>query len=185
MKTAIRVIAIITLALMIMFAGVAGGVVLDSTVFTTVVPPSGMPADTADQFNLIGQAWHIIEQRYVDQSAVVSDQLAHGAIAGMVASLGDTGHSRFLSPDMVEEQHTLTQGAFQGIGAEVQMKDDHVVIVAPMDGSPAQKEGLLPGDIILRVDGQDISCGAKAADRPQRHPGDIGTMTKFLARMDV
>ena len=174
MKTAIRVIAIITLALMIMFAGVAGGVVLDRTVFTTVVPPSGMPADAADQFNLIGQAWHIIEQRYVDQSAVVSDQLAHGAIAGMVASLGDTGHSRFLSPDMVEEQHTMTQGAFQGIGAEVQMKDDHVVIVAPMDGSPAQKEGLLPGDIILRVDGQDIS-GLSLDDAVSRIVGPAGT----------
>ena len=54
------------------------------------------------------------------------------------------------------------------------MKDDHVVIVAPMDGSPAQKEGLLPGDIILRVDGQDIS-GLSLDDAVSRIVGPAGT----------
>ncbi len=157
MKTAMRTVAIVSLALLILFAGLAGGVALDRTVLASMAPPTGVPAAAAEQFPLIGQAWHIIEQRYVDQSAVIPNQLTYGAIAGMVASLGDTGHSRFLSPDMLKEQRTLTQGEFQGIGAQVQMKDDHVVIVAPMDGSPAEKAGLRPGDIILRVDGQDVT----------------------------
>ena len=53
----------------------------------------------------------------------------------MVDALGDTGHSRFLSPRMVEEMAAIERNKFQGIGAEVQSKDGHVVIVAPMDGS--------------------------------------------------
>jgi len=53
--------------------------------------------------------------------------------------------------------HTLAEGKFEGIGAEVQMKDNHVVIVAPMDGSPAQQAGLQPGDIILQVNGKYVT----------------------------
>jgi carboxyl-terminal processing protease len=75
----------------------------------------------------------------------------------MVDALGDTGHSRFLTPEMAQEQHNLTQGQFEGIGAEVQLKDGHVVIVAPIDGSPAQRASLQPGDIILKVNGEEIT----------------------------
>jgi len=58
---------------------------------------------------------------------------------------------------MVHQMHTLAEGHFEGIGAEVQMKDNHVVIVAPLDGSPAQQAGLQPGDIILKVDGEYVT----------------------------
>jgi carboxyl-terminal processing protease len=58
---------------------------------------------------------------------------------------------------MVQEQHDFTQGHFEGIGAYVEMKEGHVVIVAPMDGSPAQQAGLHPGDIILKVDGENVA----------------------------
>jgi len=74
-----------------------------------------------------------------------------------VDSLGDTGHSGFLSPEMVKAEHTIETGQFAGIGAEVQMKNNRVVVVAPLDGSPAQKAGLRPGDIIVDVDGRDIT----------------------------
>ena len=174
MKTAIRIITIISLALVIMVAGIAGGVLLDRTVLTALGSPSSATAAAEDQLHVVRQAWQIIEQRYVDQSAVQPEQLAHGAIAGMVDALGDTGHSRFLSTDMLKEQHTLTQGEFQGIGAEVQMKDDHVVIVAPIDGSPAQKAGLHPGDLILAVDSQDIA-GLSLNEVVRRILGPAGT----------
>jgi len=63
----------------------------------------------------------------------------------------------FLSPEMIKEEEEFTAGKYQGIGAEVRMKEGHVVIVTPLDGSPAQKAGLQPGQIILAVNGQDIT----------------------------
>jgi carboxyl-terminal processing protease len=75
----------------------------------------------------------------------------------MVTALGDTGHSTFMSPEMRKEESNLTQGRFEGIGAEVEMKNGNIVIVAPFDNSPAQRAGIRPGDIILKVDGQDVS----------------------------
>jgi carboxyl-terminal processing protease len=75
----------------------------------------------------------------------------------MVDALGDTGHSRFLTPQMVQQQHNDLQGQYEGIGAYMEVKDGHIVVSAPMDGSPAQRAGLRPGDIILKVDGQNVA----------------------------
>jgi carboxyl-terminal processing protease len=105
----------------------------------------------------MAEAWNTIHQYYVDQAGIQNTDLTYGAISGMTDALGDTGHSRFLSPQMVTAEHNFNQGELEGIGAYVEMKDGNVVIVAPIDGSPAQKAGLRPGDVILKVDGRDIS----------------------------
>jgi carboxyl-terminal processing protease len=108
-------------------------------------------------FQLMTQAWNTIRQEYVNHNAVAPTDLTYGAISGMVDALGDTGHSAFLTPAMVKELRNMERGEFKGIGIEIQMRNGHVVVVAPLDDSPAQKAGLMPGDIILRVDGQDIT----------------------------
>jgi carboxyl-terminal processing protease len=105
----------------------------------------------------MAEAWNTIEGVYVDRKAVNPQQLTYGAISGMVDSLGDAGHSRFLSPEMLRHERNFSKGLLEGIGAEVQMKNNKVVIVAPMDDSPAQRSGLKPGDIILKVDGEEVS----------------------------
>jgi len=104
----------------------------------------------------MAEAWNAIEQQYVDRSAVQPKTMTYGAISGMVESLGDTGHSVFLTPDMVQDENSLERGEFAGIGAELQVKNNQLVIVAPMDGSPAQKAGLRPGDVIEKVDGRSV-----------------------------
>ena len=58
---------------------------------------------------------------------------------------------------MVKEENNFTQGSFEGIGAEVTLKNGQVIIVAPIDGSPAQAAGVMPGDIIVKVDGVDMT----------------------------
>jgi carboxyl-terminal processing protease len=58
---------------------------------------------------------------------------------------------------MVQQQHSALQGEYEGIGAYLEVKDGHVVISAPVDGSPAQRAGLHPGDIILKVDDQNVA----------------------------
>lgn len=83
--------------------------------------------------------------------------MTYGAISGMVDSLGDTGHSAFLSPDMANQLKSTERGEFKGIGVEIQMSEGTVVVVAPLDNSPAQRAGLRAGDAILKVNGQDIA----------------------------
>lgn len=137
--------------------GVAGGIAVDRKILIEPAPSAPIPEASESGFQLMREAWDRIEESYVDRPAVDDQHLTYGAISGMVDALGDTGHSRFLSPEMVQEQHRFTSGEFEGIGAYVEMKDGHLVIVAPMDGSPAQQAGLRPGDVILEVDGEDVA----------------------------
>ncbi len=105
----------------------------------------------------MAEAWNAIHRVYVDRSALAPKQLTYGAITGMVDALGDTGHSRFLTPQMLKNQREATEGVLEGIGAQLQMKQNQVVIVAPIDHSPAQRAGLRPGDVILKVNGEPVS----------------------------
>jgi len=107
-------------------------------------------ADKAD-YELIQQAWDDIQTKYVDQSVVSPQLLAYGAISGMVDSLGIPVTACFLTPAEVQQENQAIAGKLDGIGAEVSEKNGNVVVVAPIDGSPAQKAGLQSGDIILKL----------------------------------
>jgi carboxyl-terminal processing protease len=140
-----------------LMVGIAAGIVLDRFVIARYSALGVVPEDAVAEFSLIAQAWNTIQEQYVDRPAVQPDVLTYGAIRGMVDALGDTGHSRFMAPDTVERHRAAIRGRYEGIGAYVQMEDGQVVIVSPMEGSPAQKAGLEPGDVILRVNGESIA----------------------------
>ena len=158
--------------------GIAAGLLiaffLGQQVQCTYFSSSKIPSNAKADFGLIAEAWNTIQSYYVDRAAVKPRPLTYGAISGMVDALGDTGHSTFLSPDMIKEQEEFTKGKYKGIGAEVMMKGEHVVIVAPLDGSPAQKAGLRPGDIIIGVNGQDTT-GLSLFQVVKRISGPAGT----------
>jgi carboxyl-terminal processing protease len=166
------------LALVLLGLGLSGGVLLDRQVLFNFDPPDTIPPAAESDFQLMAEAWNVIQQNYVDRAAVQPRSLTYGAIGGMVSALGDTDHSRFLSPEMVREERDFTQGQYEGIGAEVQMKDGHAVIVAPMDGSPAQQAGLRPGDVILSVDGQSVT-GLSLDQIVKRILGPAGSSVKL------
>jgi carboxyl-terminal processing protease len=138
--------------LLILILGVLGGMLLDRRVTIGFAAQTERP-----DFQLLSEASNLIFRFYVDRAALQPPALTYGAISGMVEALGDTGHSRFLSPLMVKEMSDMERNKLQGIGAEVQSKGGQIMIVAPLDGSPAQRAGLKPGDIILQVDGQDVA----------------------------
>lgn len=116
-----------------------------------------VPSDAISNFHLMAEAWNTIERYYVDRPAVNPQKMTYGAISGMVDALGDTGHSVFLSPDMVKQLRGEEKGRLRGVGIEISVKNGQLVIVAPFDNSPAQRAGLRPGDIILSVDGRDVA----------------------------
>lgn len=160
-----------TVVLVVVFiAGGLGGVVLDHstivqaffppavTAYTSQTPASTPTSDPTLNSDLINQAWNDINQHYVDRSVVTSQTLTYGAISGMVNALGDTGHSVFLTPEMVAQEKNFTQGSFEGVGLEVSMQNGAVTIVSPIDNSPAQKAGIKAGGIITQVNGKDITA---------------------------
>ncbi len=156
MKRRLLLILLPFVVLAVLFVGLFAGVVLDRAVLTASAQTTTQ-ANNAPDFQLLNEAWRIIQQHYVDRSALQEPNLTYGALSGLVNALGDTGHTTFMTPEMVKQENNFTQGSFEGIGAEVEKKDDHIVIVAPIDGSPAQKAGLKPGDIIMKVNGEDLT----------------------------
>ncbi|MDR3566863.1 MAG: S41 family peptidase [Syntrophobacteraceae bacterium] len=154
--------------------GVAAGVRLDRAVFAEISASQvGQNAPGLD-YKLINEVWQLIEGKYVDRAAIKPTKLTYGAISGMVNALGDTGHSSFLDPDMVGIESHYLQGNFSGIGAQIQIKNGHVVILAPLEGSPALRAGLKTGDIIMKVDGKDIT-GLPLEQVVSRIAGKAGT----------
>ncbi len=141
-------------------------------------PQENNPVHSQANLRLIEEAWDKIERFYVDRDAVKPKEMTYGAISGMVDSLGDTGHSQFLTPEMMKQEHHLMKGELEGIGAELQVKNSQVVIVAPMDHSPALRAGLKPGDVILKVNGQDVG-GLPLEQVATRILGPPGTVVKL------
>ncbi|MGA2515580.1 MAG: S41 family peptidase [Thermodesulfobacteriota bacterium] len=157
--------------------GLIGGAIIGCSLLIAFSPDT-IPSDAESNFRLMAEAWNTIQRVYVDRNAVKPQLMTYGAISGMVDALGDTGHSRFLTPEMLKQERNLATGRFEGIGAEVQMRNGQLVVVAPIDGSPAQKAGLKPGDIILKVDDQDVS-GLPLDQAVNRILGPAGTRVKL------
>ncbi len=171
MNQRMRALSLLVLLVLVLGLGLTAGIVIDRQFF---VPDPSIPSDASMNFGLIAEAWNSIQKVYVDRPAVDPQKLTYGAISGMVDALGDTGHSTFLTPDMLKEEQNFTKGQFEGIGALLEMKDGHATIVAPMDGSPAQKAGLKPGDVIIKVDGEDVA-GLPLNEIVDRVLGPAGT----------
>ncbi|MFH1426588.1 MAG: S41 family peptidase [Candidatus Kerfeldbacteria bacterium] len=106
-------------------------------------------------FRLFWDVWDEVVQRHVDQPVNQADML-YGAIAGMVAGVGDP-YSSYFDPEQSEKFLSEINGSFEGIGAEIGIKDDVLTVIAPLPGSPAELAGLMAGDRILAIDGLDTT----------------------------
>jgi len=152
----------------------ACGALLDRWLFL-----GGIPKDARNNLRLVVEAWNVIDRFYVDRGAIQSSNLAYGAISGMTEALGDTGHSVFLSKAMRKRAGAEVRGTLSGVGLEIQSKDHQAVVVAPLDGSPAQLEGVKPGDIILEVDGRVVT-GMPMKQISERIAGNPGDAVRLL-----
>lgn len=134
---------------------------------------NGIPNDAADDFQLMAQAWNLIDHYYVDRAAVRHTAMTYSAISAMTESLGDTNHSVFLSRSQARRAGSAMQGKLVGIGIEIKARDRQAVVVAPLEGSPAANAGVKPGDVILQIDGQDVT-GWSLSQISSRMSGEAG-----------
>ena len=111
------------------------------------------PPEEVD-FSLFWETWKALEESFVEPEKLDIQEMIYGAISGMVESLGDP-YTIFFNPEETEEFLEEAEGVFEGIGAEIGIKKDQLLIIAPLEGTPAERAGLLPGDKILKIDGKD------------------------------
>lgn len=155
-KTFRRLVPFLILALFIAFGvGVAVGERRDAAQLPSL-PPDGVrnaelkPADV--DVSILWDAWKLLEATYVDRKDIDRKRLVYGAVRGLVESLGDP-YTVFFNPPEAKQFAEDVRGRFEGIGAEIGIRDGALRIIAPLEGSPAQRSGLTPGDIIVKIDG--------------------------------
>lgn len=134
---------------------------------------NGIPSGSRDDFRLMSQAWDLIDHYYVDRNAVQHKLMTYSAISAMVDSLGDTNHSTFLTRSQAKRAGSAVSGKLVGIGIEISTSNHQTVVIAPLDGSPAQKAGVKAGDVILQVNGQPVS-GLSSGQLSARIVGEAG-----------
>ncbi|MEO7932199.1 MAG: S41 family peptidase [Chthoniobacterales bacterium] len=120
-----------------------------------VEKPPEKPADkdTAyDSMTVFARALELIRQDYVDEKKIAYKDLTYDALQGMLTSLDP--HSQFLPPADFKDMQSDTKSEFTGLGIVVSFKGGLLTVVTPMEDSPSFKAGILPGDQILRIDGE-------------------------------
>jgi carboxyl-terminal processing protease len=159
------------------------------------VSEPGTPASDEEAFRPFWDAYQSIRDRYA-LGPVDRTKLVDGAIRGMVEAIGDP-YSSYLSSDEFRQTLQDISGEFEGIGAEIGTVDAkgntvdcakfaadcRLTIVAPIDGSPAQKAGLQPGDVVVEIDGKSLD-GLTPDEARDRIRGKKGTTVDLLIQRE-
>ncbi len=104
-------------------------------------------------FDLFWQTADLLSQKYVDKKKLDPQKMFYGALRGMVAAVGDP-YTYFLTPEDNKKSKADLGGRFEGIGAQLGLKNGAIVVIAPIKGSPASAAGVRAGDYVRKVNGQ-------------------------------
>jgi carboxyl-terminal processing protease len=145
-------------------------VVLTLSLGGTVASKGTDSGATYEQLRLFTEVLSIVQNQYVDE--VPPKELIYSAIKGTLRGLDP--HSSFLDPDSYKEMQVETSGSFGGLGIEITLRDDILTVVSPIEGTPAYKAGIQPGDRIVKIDGL-VTKDMQLADAVKRMRGKPGT----------
>lgn len=174
----IRILAYVVIIACIFVSGVSSGVIIESVgimrqnagdiktftgtaEFMTAIQRQQDMSDEDyeaylnDLFTPFWESWDLLHGYYVDQP-LDDEALLEGAIRGMISALGDP-HTRYANPDEYQEEVESSAGEYEGIGAYVDVTGEYVKISSVMPGSPAEEAQLRTGDLVIAVNGEDVT----------------------------
>lgn len=130
------------------------------------------PKETFDA-NMYFEVWDAIKQGHVDKNKIKDRDLFYGSLKGLAQSVNDP-YTVFMDPEAAKEFADDMAGTFEGIGAEVGMRNDIITIIAPLEGMPAQKAGILAGDKVYAINGEP-TMGLTVDEAVKKIRGEKGT----------
>lgn len=150
MRALVRILLIILISACLTSGAYLGG--YGTAAILRPTPQSAVSLEAQEQFRVFWEAWRVVQEEFYD-GPVEASELTYGATRGAVAALGDP-FSWFADPEEAERIREAASGRYSGIGAVVNENEaGNVIIVRPFRGGPADLGGLLPGDVVLQVEG--------------------------------
>lgn len=124
-------------------------------------------------FDIFWKVWDKVEGKYVNNKELDSQAMVYGAIEGMVKAVGDP-YTSYMDPAESEDFASGMEGSFEGIGAELGLRDNVLTVIAPISGMPAEKAGLRAGDKIIKI-GEEMTTDISVDEAVKKIRGPKGT----------
>ena len=140
--------------------------------------PASLGVEDRESLALYAEALDTVRDDYVDQQALDPEKQTYGAIEGMLDTLGDEGHTRFLTPEERTQNEEGLSGTYVGIGVQLEAEGDEVVVATPIEGSPADRAGIRSGDVLMAVNGESVR-GEDISEIVERVKGPEGTAVRL------
>lgn len=134
--------------------------------------------DLPPEFDRLAEVWDVLGREHIDRENFDAAEVSDGAIRGMLQSLDDP-YASFLNAEQFGVESQDYQGFFEGIGAQVAMREGQLTIIAPMPDTPAERAGIRPGDIILSIDGE-TTANISLLEAVSKIRGEKGSTVELL-----
>jgi carboxyl-terminal processing protease len=145
--------------------------------------PATLDAQDRESVALYAEALDVVRNNYVDQEDIDSKKETYGAIKGMLDTLGDDGHTRFLTPEERKQNDQSLSGTYVGIGVQLEEEKGEIVVAAPIQDSPAQRAGISTDDVLVAVDGKSVK-GDDVSEVVEKVKGPVGTEVELTVLHD-
>jgi carboxyl-terminal processing protease len=167
----VKIVGVVILAVCMLAIGFTAGKLANVNSFGILNTTSERPS-----LDLFWNVWEVMETQFVTADEVEAEDQMYGAIKGLVDSYDDPA-TTFLTPEETATFESSSEGKyFEGIGAELGYDEEYIIIITPLDGSPAKEAGIRPGDIILSVDGEEVTRGDDVYSIVEKIRGESGTV---------
>ncbi|MBM4132470.1 MAG: PDZ domain-containing protein [Nitrospira sp.] len=140
---------------------------------------TGHATETYEELKTFSEVLTQVQKHYVEE--VKSKELIQGAIRGMLSTLDP--HSAYMTPEMYKEIQVETKGEFGGVGIQIGIKDNRLAVIAPIEGTPAQRAGIKAGDFIVKVN-EESTKDLTLMDAVQKMRGPKGSKVSLTVQRD-